>query len=149
MNDELRADYGAAPHLFYWREPIPLSALQQWVHESRLLVPDALLDLWHWSGGGDWFDTETILRPEIDGADGDGVETMNQFLQSQGLSDQYLVFNTGAFLSAVRQSDGHIIWLGEANGYRERLDFGSLEEWYTQLVRAEYAEVYGLADAGL
>ncbi len=94
------------------------------------------------------FESETILRPEIDGTDGEGVEMMNEFLRSKGLPAQYLVFSTGAFLSAVRQSDGHIVWLGDDNGYTERLEFGSLEEWYRQLVRAEYAERYGLAPEG-
>jgi hypothetical protein len=119
--------------------------LQQWIRESGLIVPEELVDLWQWSGGGDMFESETILRPEIDGADGEGVEMINEFLRSKGLPEQYLVFCTGAFLSAVRQSDGHIIWLGDDNGYRERLAFGSLDEWYRQLVRAEFAEHYDLA----
>lgn len=144
MNEQIRADFAAAPHLFNWRGSIPLERLRDWAARSALVVPEELLDLWAWTGGGDLFESETLLRPAVDGADDESVEESTGFLRSRGLPEGYLVFLEGGFLSTIRESDGSIVWL-DSSTFSERGVFTSLSDWYTKLVRAEYAARYGLA----
>lgn len=45
--------------------------------------------------------------------------------------------------TAVRLADGHYVEFG-LEDFEERGEFVSLEDWYVRLIRAEYAEYYGL-----
>ncbi len=126
------------PDLFLWFGPIPTAELDAWASGHHLNLLDDLLEFWRTTGGGDVFETETFLRPTVPSVpntafhmEGDAVEIR------AGL----LVFQTGAFVSAIRFADQKYVTL--SSGEVEHV-YGSFNDWYTQTLRAEFADRYGL-----
>jgi hypothetical protein len=107
------------------------------------VVPEELVDLWQWMGGGVMFDSETILTPVPGQAVDDGVDDANKWLREHGPPDGYLVFHEGVSLSAVRQPDGVIVELDRGD-FTEKSTFASVSDWYVRMIRANFAERYGL-----
>lgn len=137
-------DADLRPNLFFWNGPIAPERLESWLVERRLEIPGDLFEFWLVTGGGDIFETETILGPFGDVSMGDDVDSANLFYHEQGLPANCLLFHTGmGGLSAVRLSDNVYLLLDETN-YHELKRFASLEDWYERLPREEYAERYGL-----
>jgi len=134
-------DYSRAPHLFYWLGGIPRSDLYDWMAQRKISLPDDLVDLWHELGGGDLFESETILSPFGSSALGDDIQGVNELHFRQGLSPEYLLFHKGLYLSAVRLADGKYVALFDS--YVPFKEYSSLEDWYSDL-RSEYAALYGL-----
>lgn len=89
------------------------------------------------------FESETILGPSRDVDLGDNLFTYNDEARHRGLSNSYVVFHFGLDVSAVRMPDLTYVSLGRVD-LREQAEFASLEDWYLRLIRAEYAERYGL-----
>ena len=44
---------------------IPEAELTGWLHHNGIALPHDLLALWQLAGGGDVFESETILRPSV------------------------------------------------------------------------------------
>jgi hypothetical protein len=61
--------------------------------------------LWLKVGGGDLFETETLLAPYGDETLGDDIDTVNRFYPARGMPSNYLVFHYGWGLSVVRLLD--------------------------------------------
>ena len=114
-----------------------------WLGEHTLEIPDDLFEFWLRTGGGDIFESETMLGPFADADMGDDVDSVNHFHHQRGLSSEYLIFHTGSGISAVRLSDKQYMLLNDTD-YHEVKSFRSLEEWYMGWIRSEYAERYGL-----
>lgn len=92
------------------------------------------------------FETETILSPCEQEESGDNVDFVNRVYREQGMPDNYLIFHSGMDdLSAVRLSDGKYVQINREN-FEESKVYNSLAEWYTKLIRAEYAFRYGLVE---
>ncbi|MGH2409555.1 MAG: SMI1/KNR4 family protein [Chloroflexota bacterium] len=150
MNELLMADAEIAPFLFLWHGPVDPLALDEWIARLGIVVPDELRDLWIRTGGGEMFEGEDILRPILTANMDhtvDGVERANEWYRTQGLSSEHLLFETGAFVAAVRQRDGAIVDL-DSNTFEEREAFATLSEWYLKTERDEFAQRYGLPSAG-
>jgi len=143
MNDQLYRDAQARPSLFSWNGGVDQHLLEQWISGQRLRIPIELKDLWRWTGGGELFETETLLKPIINETNYDSVMTINAKWRQRGLSDRYLIFHIGMMVSAVRSKDGFIVELDE-DSLTEKRVFPSLEAWYSSAIRAEYANRYGL-----
>lgn len=141
MNLPILNDYSRMPHLFSWFGGIPRSDLYDWMAQREISLPDDLVDLWHELGGGDLFESETILSPFGDSALGDDIQGLNDLHLRQGLSPEYLLFHRGLYLSAVRLADGKYVALSDS--YVPFKEYSSLEEWYSDL-RSEYEVLYGL-----
>jgi len=109
--------------------------------QRKISLPDDLVDLWHELGGGDLFESETILSPFGSSALGDDIQGVNELHFRQGLSPEYLLFHKGLYLSAVRLADGKYVALFDS--YVPFKEYSSLEDWYSDL-RSEYAALYGL-----
>lgn len=99
------------------------------------------------TGGGDFFESETIFRPTavpcsepyfID----DFVDSVNQYRKASGMPGDYLVFHDGCFLSAIRLSDQKIVTLDETNGVSGV--FLDLNDWYVKTLRDLFADEYDL-----
>ncbi len=142
MSSRLANDEKIRPELFLWSGAISRQRIAEWLTERRLRIPDDLLSLWTRTGGGDLFETETIFAPFSGDATND-VDMMNAFHRSRGLGAGYLVVHDGLALTAIRLDDGKWILL-DRDDYRELWEYDSLEDWYVSLLRAEYAERYGL-----
>lgn len=100
------------------------------------------------TGGGEVFESETLLGPWRDSALGDNLVSVNKDLLVSGLPPEYLVFHTGVAISAVRLADGKYVRLAP-DDFHELEQYTSLEDWYCRLLRREYAARYGLPDIGL
>ncbi len=120
------------------------SLLLRWIDEYGWQLSEDLIAFWEQTGGGDIFETETFLRPCGSSDLDDSLEVVNQSLQSRGLrGDRCLVFHIGLAISAIRLADGRYVQLSKTD-FSELAEYASLDEWYGKLVRAEYAQRYGL-----
>jgi len=145
-------DAAARPELFGWFGPIASHEIDSWLKQSNLRVPDDLRELWAVTGGGDFFESETLLRPTavqssepyfIESTD--FIDLVNQFWNSNGMSTDYLPFHRRAALqSAIRLSDQKIVTLDDE--WHLIKAFSDLDEWYLVTLRHDYAEVYNLSD---
>jgi hypothetical protein len=143
--DRILHDSQVHPSLFFWRGLLSISAIEDWERKEALIAPRDLRQLWSLKGGGDLFESETILQPF--GADEyDLIESVSSVSWGKGLSTDYCVFHTGIVESVFRKSDGALFSLGSAD-LNELTQFRDLDEWYLKTLRTVYAERYGL-DAG-
>jgi hypothetical protein len=136
------------PELFCWFGAIPKTELQAWLEEHGLAIPADLQSLWCITGGGDVFESETILRPNAPAATtgfyeaGDDIETINASFRQAGCPEHFLVFHTGSFLSAVDLSGFRYVTLSESHAVIS--EYASLDDWYSQTLRQEFGSRYGL-----
>jgi len=137
-------DANRRPDLFIWNGALEPAWLQQWLWQHQWqTVPVDLLGLWQQTGGGDMYETETILGPLAEVHSGDNLLEVNNYWHRQGLPSQSLVFHQGVSeLSTVHLVTGHYVQLS-AEDFSELASYTSLNEWYKKL-REEYAERYGL-----
>jgi hypothetical protein len=144
MTPSMIQDAQARPKLFFWKGPLDEVRLKEYVDQHGWSVPKDLFDLWLKTGGGEIFESETLLGPWRDPEMGDEVSALNEEFYSRGLPRKYLVFHTGMATSAARLSDGKYVQL-DPDSFSEVEVYSSLEDWYRRLLRTEYAERYGLA----
>lgn len=147
----LLEDAARCPKLFEWFGAIPKPEIDDWLERSRLVLPPDLLEFWQVTGGGDIFETETILRPTVPSAPNssfvaDDIESANAAHTTAGSPHGLYIFQEGAFLSAVRLRDQEFVTLTKK--YVVEASFRSLNEWYVHTLRAEFGERYGLDSAG-
>lgn len=74
----------------------------------------------------------------------ESLAALNAGLRARGLDGRYLAFQSGVFVSAVRQADLRFVTLTDGT-WVEECDYPTFDEWYRQTLRAEYAERYGMA----
>lgn len=141
MNDQFYCDRLERPELFHFSGAIPPDRLNRWMQERGLDVPNDLKQFWSETGGGDLFESETILGPFGQVELGDDVDSVNEFHKRKGLPSDYLIFHTGMALSIVRLSTGEYATVEEGS-YMLQQTFKSLDDWYRCLIRKEYASRY-------
>ena len=61
----LLEDFERVPDVFFGFGAIPESELNDWLKCHALVLPSDLLKFWQLTGGGDVFESETILRPSV------------------------------------------------------------------------------------
>lgn len=142
MNDILMQDSERYPKLFVWNGAISRDRLNIWLQKHNLNLPEDLIAFWEVTGGGDLFESETILSPFGDTYLGDDIDSINEFHYSQAMKRDYLVFHVGTGLSAVCLADGHYVTLRD--NYQELFEFFSLDDWYVEEVRSQFANQYKL-----
>lgn len=144
MSIALFEDAAKRPDLFNWNGAVGEEAVGRWLRERRWVVPDDLRIVWAKTGGGEMFESETILGPFADPALGDDVDSVNEHLRTQGLPPDFLVFHAGVGgYTAVNQRDQSLAQI-DPKTYQAASSFPTFDEWYSQVIRAEYAESYGL-----
>jgi len=135
------------PDLFHWFG-VAESAFEDWLITLPLRVHPGLVAFWRRTGGGDVFESETLLGPLANHAD-DNVLTINEYHWSKGLQRDLLIFHTGFCLSASsvdsRRHRNRLISF-RSGSYEIERQFNSFDAWYQQTIRAEYAERYGLTN---
>lgn len=141
--DQLQKDRAIRPDLFHFFGAIRSEKLDDWLRERKLTIPHDLKALWCETGGGDLFESETILGPFGAKDLGDDVDTINQYLWQNGLPATWLVFHTGLDLTVVKMSSGEYV-LVQKDSYKQQETFRSLDDWYKHFIRKEYALRYGL-----
>ena len=133
------------PDLFHWfgvAEP----KFDVWLNALPLRVHPGLVSFWRRTGGGDCFESETLLGPLATGA-GDNVIEISEFYWSKGLLRNLLVFHTGICLSAssvdMRHHRNRLVIL-KPETFEVAQWFDTFNAWYQNTLRSEYAERYGL-----
>lgn len=143
MTPAMLHDAEINPKFFFWEGVINREYFKELLDEHGWNLPADLFNLLAVTGGGEMFESETILGPFRDEDLGDNLFTYNKELRRRGLPEGYVIFHTGMTVSAVRLSDERYVEL-DRDDYHERAEFASLEDWYLRLIREEYAERYGL-----
>jgi hypothetical protein len=146
MNMLLQNDRAKRPDLFHLLGPIPSVKLDAWLSERHLAVPNDLKEFWCEAGGGDLFESETILSPFGRSDLGDDVETLNQFHRHKGMPADWIIFHTGiGGLSVFQIPLGTYASVREGS-YEVQQTFASFADWYANLIHREYASRYNLPD---
>ena len=144
MISQLMRDAGRRPDLFHFRGPVPVEQLDQWLRGRRLTIPEDLRELWCQTGGGDLFESETILDPFASDELGDDVDSRNLLHRQQGMSANFLIFHVGACgLSVVDMAAQSYATLNEKT-HEVRRTFASVAEWYLACLHREYSGTYRL-----
>ncbi|MGH9523782.1 MAG: hypothetical protein ACRD3E_14740 [Terriglobales bacterium] len=136
------------PRAFCWFGAIPRREVDHWCEESGFALPHDLLEFWSVTGGGDLFESETVLRPNVVQPPnaaflaGDDVHSRNNDFRGNGLPPHLLIFQVGAFVSAIDMRTRKYVTLGA--DYSVRDEFNTFDDWYTRTVRLEFGERYGL-----
>jgi len=147
----LLEDARHVPPIFHPFGAIPEAELVEWLQQNGIALPNDLLVLWQLTGGGDVFESETILRPTVSSIPNtsfvkDDIEGCNARHSAKGKPPEFFIFQHGCFLSAVRLSDQKFVTLSE--DYAVKGSFDSLNDWYVQTLRTEFGERYGLGEIG-
>src|SRR3954447_20759602 len=129
------------PDLFAWFGGIPQKEIEDWLLKTRLTLPSDLIELWQITGGGDVFESETILRPTVPSIPqsnfvDDDIESVNLYLETKGKPDGLYIFQNGGFLSAVQLKNQNFVTL--TTNYAVEHEFHSLDEWYIHVLRTEF-----------
>ncbi len=144
MNSQIKEDRAKRPELFHFNGAITTAQLNDWTQQRNFVVPDDLKEFWCETGGGEMFESETVLSPLGITASGDDVDSVNAYHRNKGMPPGYLIFHTGiGGLSAIRMPAGEYLSIHEGS-YSVQQTFGSLADWYARLLRKEYAPRYGL-----
>ncbi len=141
----LLRDARVRPELFRWNGPVGPARLRAWLRQNGLehRCPLDLVAFWEETGGGDVFESETILGPFGEPEMGDEVVTTNRAMHAGGMPLQFLVFHTDLLISAVDMSAGDYVALSPSD-FRVLQRFSSFDDWYATTLRTEYAARYGL-----
>jgi hypothetical protein len=129
------------PDLFYWAGAIELSVLDSWLGDRGWNVPEDLRYFWSQTGGGDFFESETIFAPFSNLWAHDSVDEVNKFRTDAGMSKHYLALHSGLWFSAVNLKTPKYVFLDDET-YQVQKEFPSLEAWYVQGIRPDFASVY-------
>jgi hypothetical protein len=140
--DRILRDVQMHPSLFLWRGPLSDFAIEDWKRKQSLSVPKDLRHLWSLKGGGDLFESETILQP-FGAPEYDLIESVSHVFWGKGLSNEYCVFHTGIVDSVFRKSDAAIFCLGSPD-FNQMSQFRDLDDWYVNTLRSIFQEKYGL-----
>ena len=146
MPSSIYDDHLARPDLFHWfgiAEP----DFDRWLRALPFRVHPSLVSFWHRTGGGDIFESETLLGP-LATDESDNVLSVNEFHWGLGMPRDFVLFHVGFVYSA-----SHVDWHGhetqlltlKRDSYEIENRFDTFSEWYTQTLRSEYWERYGLS----
>lgn len=133
------------PDLFNWNGRMDPNALKSWLARNKWIgsCPKDLLAFWEQTGGGDVFETETILGPLGDSHLGDDIAAVNHEMKTRGMPARFVIYHIGLLTSAVDTDSGDYVELSTEDFHVLRR-FASLDEWYRCTIRAEYGPRYGL-----
>ena len=142
---DIISDARLRPRLFRWNGKMDEVSLRRWLEEHDLggRCPSGLIAFWEQTGGGDVFESETILGPMGDADLGDDIIALNKELMSRGMPERFLVFHAGLLTSAVDTISGDFVELG-LPAFDVVRRFLSFDEWYRETLREEYGVRYGL-----
>lgn len=134
------------PDLFLWFGAVE-AEFEPWLTALPLHVHPGLVSFWRRTGGGDLFESETLLGP-LAPDEGDNVLTVSEFHWNKGLPRDLLVFHTGLCLSAssvdMRRHRNRLVVM-KPESFEVTHWFDTFNGWYQHTLRSEYAERYALA----
>ena len=136
----------ARPTLFLW-----FGAAQPQMDDRLRSLPFSahpeLLSFWRRTGGGEIFESETILGPLAED-EADNLLKVNELHWSKGLPSDRLIFHTGTTISASfadTRRQRNLLVSFKRDSYEIQESFETFSEWYREVPRKEFAKRYGLA----
>lgn len=144
MPSTIYEDAIARPDLFHWFG-INESDFDRWLAALPLRAHPGLVTFWRRTGGGDLFESETILGPLVPN-ETENVLKVNELHWQKGLARDTLIFHSGTYLSAsqVNRRTHRRIMLLNSDTYKMEGRFDTFDAWYPGAIRSEYADRYGL-----
>jgi hypothetical protein len=142
MNGLILNDADRSPDVFQWNGPVDRGAIDKWVKSHGWKIPEDLLDLWTITGGGEIFESERFLPPLASTDGRDEIVMVTRWCLRHGLPESLVVFHEGLGFTAVRCLDGAYVSID--GDLRISGEYRSLERWYVDVLRREYAERYCL-----
>jgi len=145
MATSIFEDALARPDLFQWFG-IDSGEFRIWLDALPVRIHPGLLNLWGRTGGGDVFESETLLGP-LHPDSSENVLSISQFYWGRGLSKEMVIFHTGSLTSASHvdfPKHRNSIVTFKNDSYEIDQRFATLSDWYTKTLRAEFAGRYGL-----
>ena len=141
---QIIADSITYPRLFRWNGKMLDKDVMDWIHTNSLTPSKDLINLWCCTGGGDFFESETILGPFADITMADDVLSVNRYHWERGMPVESLIFHKGlgGLTASIANLDEVVVL--DIEDYQERARYSSMDVWYIESIRSEYAERYGL-----
>ena len=134
------------PDLFQWFGVVE-AEFEPWSKALPLRIHPGLVSFWRRTGGGDVFESETLLGP-LAPAESDNVLKVSEFHRKRGLPRDLVVFHTGLCLSAssvdVRRHRNRLV-VFKPESFEVAHSVDTFNAWYQNTLRSEFAERYGLA----
>jgi hypothetical protein len=140
---QLKKDMSIRPDLFDLTGSIDNQTVDAYLEQESRLPPE-LLHMWREVGGGELFETETLLSPAGSSVLGDDIVSVNTFHHRRGLSTQYIVFHVGVGGLTAYDKKEDVICQLDSERYDIIATFPSLDVWYSEVLHGEYARRYGL-----
>jgi hypothetical protein len=143
--DLLISDIAAYPKVFFLQGALLDASIPADI--CGMQPPDDLVAFWRRFGGGELFESETILLPTIGDTallttmKGDDVETVTAFQRTARPNLQGAVFHTGCCTSTFLTGNVFLVF-DESDELI--CSFSDLDSWYAAVPRKEFAERYGL-----
>jgi hypothetical protein len=138
-------DARAHPLLFRWFG-VSRPEFEAWLTALPLRIHPGLVEFWRRTGGGDLFESETILGPLV-ADESDNVLALNEYHWSKGLPRNMLIFHIGLNVSASfvdqRRHRNRLVSF-KPDSYDVEKSFDTFGAWYRENLRSEYGARYGL-----
>ena len=141
---QIMADASSRPDLFVWNGPIEGEQLRRWLSENKFNVPEDFITFLELTGGGDLFESETILGPYGDVELGDDLLYRCQHQPPLGRHAGRIccISSRGSSFCDPASDQKYVTLTG--SDFQEKGAFSSLEGRYVESLRKEYRELYGL-----
>jgi len=119
------------PSLLFAYGKIEETKLANELQKINYNFPDELIGFWKEFGGGDLFETETILYPlQSTNELVDSLVPTNDFYHTNGLDNKYIIFQKNAAQLTVFDSQTDEIVLLSTGNYVVRKRFENFENWF-------------------
>jgi hypothetical protein len=142
VNSLILGDALFAPGLFLWNGPVDRLELDRWIALRGWAVPADLLEFWTTTGGGEILESESFLRPLVSPDGEDEMARVTSWCEQRGMPGGLVVFHEGLGFTSIRLRDQ--AYISFDSSVRVLGEYKSLDHWYAEVLRAEYAERYGL-----
>jgi hypothetical protein len=143
VNLAILNDAKLRPELFVWAGMAEPARIAGWVQQQGWRVPDDLIELWVRTGGGDFFESETLFAPFSNLFAQDNLEIVNSSLWSRGMPKDLLAIHDGMQFTALVISSAQYAFVDEES-FRIKQLFANLDSWYLTGIRPLFEEKYCL-----
>lgn len=141
MINKILSDGASYPKLVTWIGAPNATSVDEWARSFQVESALDLVLLLKATGGGWLFETEIILPP-FETEYLDYAEVVNEKHSGLGLPSDLWIYHEGAWLSAYSRRTGLYCQLD--GNYGTVTSYESMDRWYIELIRNEYAQRYGL-----
>jgi len=135
------------PELFLWNGALNEEKIQEFCQVNKYCIPDDLYEFWIETGGGDFFESETIFSPiENKFIKGESIIEITKWYHHNGLEKKYLVFHIGGEGISVLDMITKLYCIVNKADYRVKKTFRLFNDWYMAIRNPDFAQAYSLED---